>query len=148
MEKAIYHYLFSLFLFRAAVRRNNSEIMLAARTNFSSLFYGLKQTSYQETDYRDLKMRFLAPEFIKPNEAFSVSGHPGKGEGGDFVLDNKNKRLKRLVPNGLPTETTWINACRSFDTLDDVSIYGSPKKGDIVTDMFRKLIPVMSSIRF
>ena len=72
-------------------------------------------------------MRLIAPEnvtiFLRLNEAFSVSGHPSRGEGGDFVLENKNKRLKRLIPNGLPTEATWTKACRTFDTLDGVSIY-------------------------
>ena len=111
LNKAIFHYLF-LFLFRAEVMRNNSVIMLAARTHFVSLFYGLNKISYQEIEFRDLKMRVLAPNdvtnFISTNDAFSVSGHPSKGAGGDFVLENKNKRMKLLIPTGLPTDTSWL----------------------------------------
>ena len=59
--------------------------MIATRTKFSSLFYGLNQTSYQEIDFIGIIMRSLAPEdvkiFVKSNEAFSVSGHQSKGEG-------------------------------------------------------------------
>ena len=85
MCHVILQYVFALFLFRDAMRRNNSEVLLAARTTFSSLFYCLNETSYQELDYRGLKMRVLAPEniqqFLRKNESFSVSGHPSKGEG-------------------------------------------------------------------
>ena len=125
MQEAIFTYVYSLFLFRAAVRRNNSEVLLAARTKFSSMFYGFNMTSYQEIDYRDLKMRLLAPpeiqNYIGDNESFSTSCHASKGEGGDFVLENRNKRIKSLIPKGVPTEDVWLQACRSFDTLDKVS---------------------------
>ena len=53
---------------------------------------------YQEIDYRELKMRVLAPDsvnkYIQDNEPFSISGHPSKGEGGDFVLENKNNTIE------------------------------------------------------
>ena len=125
MQEAIFTYVYSVFLFRAAVRRNNNEVLIAARTKFSSLFYGFNMTSYQEIDYRDLKMRLLAPpeiqNYISDNESFSQSGHESKGEGGDFVLENMNKRIKSLIPKGVPTEDVWLQACRSFETLDKVS---------------------------
>ena len=124
MRHVIFTYLLSLFLFRAAVRRNNSEVMLSARTKFSPLFYGVNMTCYQEIAYRDLKMRTLAPadliQYLKDNESFSISGNPSKGEGGDFVIENKNRRLKMLIPTGLPTTERWLKVCRSFDTLDEV----------------------------
>ena len=78
------------------------------------------------TDW-DLKMRLLAPpeiqNYISDNESFSTSGHASKGEGGDFVLENRNKRIKSLIPKGVPTEDVWLQACRSFDTLDKVSYF-------------------------
>ena len=47
--------------------------------------FTVNETSYQELDYRGLKMRVLAPEniqqFLRKTESFSVSGHPSKGEG-------------------------------------------------------------------
>ena len=68
--------------------------MIVTRTKFASLFYGVNMTGYQEILYRDLKMRVLAPDsvnkYIQDNGSFSISGHPRKGEGGDFVLENKN----------------------------------------------------------
>ena len=39
MQEAIFSYVYSLFLFPAAVRRNNSEVLPAARTKFSSMFF-------------------------------------------------------------------------------------------------------------
>ena len=126
MQDVVFTYVFALFLFRAGVRRNNSEVMLAAKTKFSALFYGLNMTNYQEIDYRDIKLRLLAPpdiqNYISENESFSVSGHNSKGEGGDFVLENKNKSMKSMIPSGVPSEDVWLSACRTFDQLYRVSI--------------------------
>ena len=61
MRHVVFTYLLSLFLFRAAVRRNNSEVMLIARTKLSPQFYGVNMTCYQKIVYRDLNMLTLAP---------------------------------------------------------------------------------------
>ena len=126
MQDVVFTYVYALFLFRSGVRRNNSEVLLAARTKFSPLFYGLNMTNYQEIDYRDIKMRLLAPpeiqNYLNENDSFSTSGHKSKGEGGDFVLENKNKSMKSLIPSGVPSEDVWLRACRTFDKLDGVSI--------------------------
>ena len=65
-------------------------------------------TCYQELEYRDLNMRTLVPvdlvQYLKDNESFSISGNPSKGDGGDFVFENKNRRLMMLIPTGLPTK--------------------------------------------
>ena len=124
MKDVVFTYVFALFLFRGGIRRNNSDVLLSARTKFSALFYGLNMINYQEIDYRDLKMRVLSPpqvsEYITQNESFSTGGHPTKGEGGDFVLENKNRRIKMLLPAGVPTPNRWLRVCRSFDILDEV----------------------------
>ena len=61
-------------------------------------------------------------ESLKWNEAFSVSGQHSMGKEDDLVPENKNKRLKRLTPNGLPGQSTCVQVCISFDTLDELSI--------------------------
>ena len=81
-------------------------------------------TSYQEIEFRDLKMRVLCAADIqahlKQNEPFSLNGHKSKGEGEDFVFENKNKRLRKMIPAGVLTERRWIRVHGCFDSLNEV----------------------------
>ena len=68
-------------MFRAGMRRNNSDILMAGRTKFSSLFYILQHPKYREIEYRDLKDRYLmekhAPElytYFINTETFTQHG--------------------------------------------------------------------------
>ncbi|XP_061196610.1 uncharacterized protein LOC133204882 [Saccostrea echinata] len=122
MKDIVFTYCLSLVFFRAGTRRNNSSVMLAGRTKFANLFYGLNMTHYQEIEFKDLRMRVLAPEdikqFITNNESFSASGHTSKGEGGDFLLEAYNRKTKCWMPPGIPDESRWLRSVRNVDTLD------------------------------
>lgn len=124
ISEAIFTYMLALYLFRAAIRRNNSELIMASRVKLSPLFYGLNMTHYQEIHLRDVVQRVCMPEsfleFITRNESFSVSGHPNKGEGGDFILEARNRCTKMWMPPGPPTQETWLRVCRNQDGLDKV----------------------------
>lgn len=62
---------------------------------------------------RDSLTRIQCPPevlaFIERHESYSLSGNESKGEGGDFVLEAKNRETKRLVPSGVPTNQIWTN---------------------------------------
>ncbi|KAJ8307906.1 hypothetical protein KUTeg_014553 [Tegillarca granosa] len=58
----------------------------------------------------------------KENATFSVSGNISKGEGGDFVVENRNRKVKKCLPSGLPTENKWLSVYRNIDRLDKVRI--------------------------
>ncbi|VDH89380.1 Hypothetical predicted protein, partial [Mytilus galloprovincialis] len=79
---------------------------------------------YMETFVRDLFVRVQCPPevlaFIEDNESYSVSGNESKGEGGDFILENYNRKTKRLIPAGLPDNNKWLQVCRNVDRLDKV----------------------------
>ena len=129
MKNVIFIYVFALFLFRAGIRRNNYEAMAAGRTKFASLFYGLNCTSYQEIEFKELKKIVLSPgpvhEFRAATQSFSCSGDSSRGEGCDFILEAKNKRIQMMMPPGLPTAETWLRICRSLDELCNVSWFAS-----------------------
>jgi len=80
--------------------------------------------NFQQIEYRDLKTRVLLPEqlhsFFTNNESFSISGYNFKGEGGDFVLESKNRKFKQWMPPGLPDEKRWLRSVRNIDRLDKV----------------------------
>ena len=128
LQEITYTYLVALNLFRRGVRCDNSTAMLTGRQKFARLFYITGMTKYQEISNRDMTDRAHYPpelnEYIHATEAISVSGHPQKGEGGDFVLENKNKRLKTRLPTGVPVEKQWIRVKRNLDKLEEVSLGG------------------------
>lgn len=83
-------------------------------------------THYQELHVRDCILRSSMPKeinsFVEATESISVSGHPSKGEGGDFILESKNRRTKMWLPTGLPTEENWMRVCRNQDRLEKVHV--------------------------
>jgi hypothetical protein len=130
-EKIMFNIIFfyfnlALYVFRAGVRRNNSEAILASRAVFSPLFFGLNMPFYMETIIRDSMICVQCPsavrEFIEKNESDSVSGNHNKGEGGDFVLENINRKIKSFMPPGLSSDERWTTVCRNIDRLDEVNL--------------------------
>ncbi|KAJ8322266.1 LOW QUALITY PROTEIN: hypothetical protein KUTeg_000737 [Tegillarca granosa] len=119
---AIFTYCLALHIFRAGVRRNNASVIDAALYKFSPLFYGLNMPFYMETYLRDRVVREQSPapvkDFLQENATFSVSGNISKGEGGDFVVENRNRKVKKCLPSGLPTENKWLSVYRNIDRLD------------------------------
>lgn len=114
----------ALHVFRAEVRGNNTAAIQTAKVKFSPLFFGLNMSFYMETFVRDLFVRVQCPPevlaFIEDNESYSVSGNESKGEGGDFILENYNRKTKLLIPAGLPDNNKWLQVCRNVDRLDKV----------------------------
>lgn len=88
MSEAVFTYCLSLHVFRAGIRRNNTEAINVAKARFAPLFYGLSMPFYMETFFRDSLLRTKCPpelhSFLKTHESYSVSGNDSKGEGGDF----------------------------------------------------------------
>ena len=117
-------YSFSLHLFRAGVRKNNSAAIRCALDQFAPLFFGMHMPFYMETYIRDSFVRLQCPpelfEFIQNNESYSISGDETKGEGGDFILEAFNRRTKMFMGPGLPTERRWSTVCRNIDDLKQV----------------------------
>ena len=116
----VYHFLFdtcftyllSFHLYNEATRKNNSQRMMAARVVFAPLFSARHHPKYRELHLRDMLVRAQCPDEIltdiEHTESFSVSGCPNKGQGADFIQEEKNKVVKSFLPPGMPTEHAWI----------------------------------------
>jgi hypothetical protein len=123
-----YDLIFTIFLglkcFRSGVRNNNSKYMLAGRQAASLLFFVGNHRIYRQLICRDLQIRMLAPpsvaEYLQSVEAFSASGDPTKGEGGDFITENQNRTLKHHLPPGVPTLQHWQTASRCDESLKNI----------------------------
>ena len=59
-------------------------------------------------------------QFISQNITCSQSGHQSKAEGGNFILESVNKKIKSWMPSGVPTEDRWLRVCRNLPCMDKV----------------------------
>ena len=57
-------------------------------------------------------------DFIEQCYGMSQSGHRSKCEGGDFILESKNKRMKLWLPPGVPTLQRWLRVCRNLQSVE------------------------------
>ncbi|XP_052075429.1 uncharacterized protein LOC127712863 [Mytilus californianus] len=124
MSEVVFTYCLALHVFRAGIRRDNSTAIQAGKVKFSPLFFGFNMPFYMETFIRDSFVRVQCPPevlaFIGANESYSASGHDSKREGGDFVLENINRKSKMWMPSGLPDKKKWLEVYCNIDRLDEV----------------------------
>ena len=156
--------LLSQKLYTAAVRKNNSSMMMAGRVAFTPLFYGRSHGKYQELMLRDLIIRVQCPKELEnrfsKTEAFSPSGNPLAGQGADFCQEQNNKDTKSFLPPGVITGDTWCRVCRMVEDLkvlrdNLISISGlslesgqrSYKRFDLEVTMVRRIIRESGHLR-
>ena len=98
-------YVLATSVMRAGVRRNNNEAMLAGRQRAATLFFTGPNHTYQRLVVRDMVQRVQVPQpvkrFLEVRTSYTVSGESTRGEGGDFVLENKNRQTKSWLPPGI-----------------------------------------------
>ena len=124
-----FRYILALFLYRQGIRMNCSHLALSGRILMGELYYSNHMIGYMDIHYRDLITRIKAPpqvrSFLEHNESFCESGNAAKHEGGDFVLENRNRRTKMFAPPGIPSPAQWQRICRLLDGLMEVIQYNS-----------------------
>ena len=85
-------------------------LVMLVGTLFPAFFYGFNHPYYQEIEFRDLKLKSLAPPEIllqlKKNLTFSGDEKLSRGQGGDFLLEQKVKQQKALAPKGVVDKPT------------------------------------------
>lgn len=118
-------YLLAFIVYKEGVRKNNSDVMMAARTTFAPLFYIGHHPKYRRLLVRDLVERVnysdSVANFTKSTESHSVSGRVNGGQGGDFIHEEINKNIKSLLPGiGMPTQNIWVNIIRKAATINEL----------------------------
>lgn len=134
LYKVIFNFVFAINLFRLSVRRGNFSLICVALHNLSTLYFGLNMTGYMEITLRYENILKKAPpeikHFISQNIVCSQSGHPSKAEGGDFILESVNKKIKSWMPPGVPNEDRWMRVCRNLPSMDNIKRNLEQKLGD------------------
>lgn len=89
-------------LYNEGIRKNNPEVVKAARIFFAPIFFAGNNPKYQELHLRDLCDRVQYPpelaSKIKNTESFSVIEEFNNGQGEDFVHEETNKFIKSFLP--------------------------------------------------
>ena len=126
MKLQVMTYLNALMCFRGGVRCNNDAYISSGMQVFSDVLHARNHPKYQVILLTERANRSIAPpavkNFMASIQSVSRSGHPKKGEGMDFQLENYNKASKVWLPKGVPSNEDWLRVFRLLDRLDGVSL--------------------------
>ena len=96
---------------------------MAARIQFAPLFYSFQHRKYQRLYLRDIwqrvQMSHILQNYLCAQESFSVSGKENAGQGGDFLHQELNKRIKSLFPTVMHTEDVCRKIFRNLEDLEE-----------------------------
>ncbi|KAK3106985.1 hypothetical protein FSP39_004438 [Pinctada imbricata] len=124
MFETVCKYTQGIINFRVAVRRNNYNLLRSAKWMTKELFHGRNHPRYQEIEMYESFMSRIVPEklsiFLQTLCSLSKSGHPSKGQGFDFLLEEENKNVKAWLKRGVPTDQIWLTTCRNYESLKEV----------------------------
>ena len=102
-----FNILLGMKCFRSGIQQNNSLFALAGWQKVTPIMFKNNHVIYCDLIINDMRIQIEAPEkietFISRNESYSRSGHPSKGEGGDYVTENENRHLKNHPSLGVPS---------------------------------------------
>ena len=97
------------------------------------MFFAFKRPIYREVEYRELRNKILHPDSVKnlldKNITLSTNETDSKCQGGDFMLQEKIKRQKELVPKGVVSSKTWQRVFHSIDKVEDIVDNAKTKLG-------------------
>lgn len=65
LMEAIFTYTLSVYMFRAGVRRNNTDVIKASRVKLSTIYFGMSKTNYQKIKIIDIITRVCAPPDVQ-----------------------------------------------------------------------------------
>ncbi len=124
MYDVTFTYVLALFLYRQGIRTRDPSLVLCAETTLSELFFGTNMTTYMDLYFRHVNTYLKAPlvvqTCIQQNYSCSDNSDEGRCEGGDFILEARNRRIKMFRPPGVPTHAQWTQMCRLVDKLTEV----------------------------
>lgn len=119
-----YYWCFSIILFRGGIRKNNFDVAIKAREQGSGLFYAFRHPKYQLINCLDDAELVQMPVDLRKSVFRESMVIPDSkiGQGIDFLLEQRNRRMKNyVIRNGVPTSEQWKAASASMQSLDKVS---------------------------
>ena len=92
---------------------------------FLDMFYAFNHPIYREVEYAELKNKVMMPEVVKisreRNHTFTENTRADKShQGGDFMLEQRVKRLKMLSPKGSMSTEMWERVSRNVDSVGEI----------------------------
>lgn len=125
-----YYWCFSILLFRGGIRKNNFDVAIKAREQGSGLFYAFRHPKYQLINCLDNAELVQMPVALRKSVFRESMVIPDStvGQGIDFLLEQRNRRMKNyVIRNGVPTGEQWKAASASMQSLDKVSFLNQSK---------------------
>lgn len=119
----VYYWCFSILLFRGGIRKNNFDVAIKSREQGSGLFYAFRHPKYQLINCYDVAELVQMPVEVRETvyRESMVIPDSNVGQGIDFLLEQRNRRMKNyVIRNGVPTSDQWKAASASMQKLDKV----------------------------
>ena len=113
--------------FRIAVRRNNGELLSSSKLMAQPLLFARNHPRYQQIAISEDLLLLQAPtsvqEFLRSNVSATVSGDASRGQGYDYLLEEKNRQIKRFISSSVtPDEKMWRTVCLNNDRLNELHL--------------------------
>ena len=95
----------AIYIQKIGDRNNNAKMSNAGRYKFFDQFFAFKHLIYREVEYRELRNKVLCPPeiqvFLESNVSYSSSNKEQTCQSADFILEEKVKNQKSIVPKGI-----------------------------------------------
>ena len=130
MSQFLLNYVLAMYIHKVGDRYNDARCSDAGRMKFLDFFFALNHPIYREVEYHDLRERALySPQIYdirthntayKNDDESCVFNH----QDGDFKLEERVRRMKRMSPKGKMNKEMWQRVARGMDNVDLVVEHG------------------------
>ncbi|CAG2230053.1 unnamed protein product [Mytilus edulis] len=120
MLEVVFTYCLAIFVFRAGIRRNNSNAIQAGKVKFSPLFFGFNMPFIWISEIQLSEYNVRHKSWRSQTNLTVLVVMIQKEKVVDFVLENINRKSKMWMPSGLPDKKKWREVCRNIDRLDEL----------------------------
>ena len=115
----------SIYVQRIGDRNNDAEVSHAGRMTFLGMFFAFNHPVYREVEYNELRNHVITPKTVKKsrdrNHTFTESsGASESHQGGDFMLEQRVKRMKMLSPKGVMSTEMWERVSGNVDSVGKI----------------------------
>ena len=86
------------------------------------MFFAFNHPIYREVEYNELRNRVIMPDIVRKtrdqNHTFTEgTGNEKSHQGGDFLLEQRVKRMKMIAPKGAMSTEMWERVARNVDPV-------------------------------
>ena len=91
---------------------------------FLTCFFAFEHPIYREVEYNELRDRVVMPDAVRKaryrNHTFTEGTGEKSHQGGDFMLEQRVKRMRMISPKGAMSTEMWERVARNVDPVGKI----------------------------